>query len=149
MAASRNRKKQNMSILNTEQFKKDWITTLVSTSGIMLTLSLMILTILYTATSISIYGWQKMFISASIAVASLFFMFCAERSLNALGTLVITVSHQKMNNAKKAEESDKKAAEWARKAQWHFKRGLWFLIAAIFLGFFFLNWSVFGCVFTK
>ena len=149
MAASINEKKQSMSISNTEQFKKDWITTLVSTSGVMLTLSLMILTILYTATSISIYEWKKMLITAPIVVASFFLALSIVHSLRTLGTLINTSAHQEKENMEEAGRVGNKTAEKAIKAEQSFKRGLWCLIIAITLCFIFFNWSFFICMFIK
>jgi len=138
-----------MAGLDTEQFEKDWITTLASTSGIMLTISLMILTILYTASSVSIHGWQKFLIAASIVVASIFLVSCVTQSLNALGTLVNASAHREKGDIAEAERVEDITAKRARGAEWSFRMGLWSLITAIVLSFFFLNWSIFVYIFTK
>lgn len=123
-----------------EQFKKDWITTLASTSGIMLTICLMVLAILYTGGSSA--GWQRALAVTPIVGASLCFIIAALGSLNALGTLILASTHRAERETEKMKTAENLTATRAKKAQGFFKAGLWFLVVAICFSFLLLNWPV-------
>jgi hypothetical protein len=67
--------------------------------------------------------------------------------------MILASYHRENGEVEKAKELDDKTADRARKAQRSFKGGLWFLITAIALSFFFLNWSaifrIFNCIFSQ
>ena len=135
-----------MSNSDSDQFKKDWIISLVSTSGIMLTICLMVLTIIYTSSTASILKWQKLLIALSISGASILLVLCARESLNALGTLILASTHREKQESEEAKTAERLTAKRARQAQRYFKIGLVFLIAAIVLSAIFLNWSIVVCI---
>jgi len=111
-----------------EELVKDWLTSLVATDGILLTISLMILTILYTATIMA--RWQTILIGAIVFVASILLIVSAFYAMDAHGTLILEV---KTTNAKEKEHLSEKTRTRARIAELSFKASLIFLLIAIVL----------------
>jgi hypothetical protein len=125
-----------------DQLKKDWIVLLASTSGIMLTISLMVLTIVYTTPSDQIPLWQRAIISLFILLASVFLMLCAHLSLRALGALIGAVGYDENEKTKDADRAHTLSQNKAKRAQAYFRIGIGLLVISVFLTFAFLSWPV-------
>lgn len=111
-----------------EEFIKDWLTSLVETDGILMTISLMILTILYTSGAVA--HWQATLIGSVVLVASILLMLSAFFALDAHGTLILQV---KETNAERRQVLSEKTRSRAKKARQLFKASLMLLLTAIIL----------------
>ena len=69
---------------DTTGLQKDWIVMLASTGGIILTLSLAVLAIVFSADPNPLLDWQKIIVSLAILTASFFLVICTSKALNAL-----------------------------------------------------------------
>jgi len=112
-----------------DEFKKEWLVTLASTNGILITISLAILTLLYTTLLIR---WQLILIGLLVAGSSFSLMLSTIWVLDALGALIIAVSTEERN-----EEKIRKRHEWvrvvAKRAYLTFKLGIILIFIAIVL----------------
>jgi len=115
-------------LANAEEFIKDWLTSLVATGGVLITISLMILTILYTSTTI--VRWQSVLIGAIVLGASIFLMISVFYALNAHGTLILQV--KETDGERKRQLSEITRID-ARKAELFFKTSLILLLVGIVL----------------
>jgi len=115
-------------LASVEEFIKDWLTSLVATGGVLITISLMILTILYTSTTI--VRWQAVLIGTVVLVASIFLILSAFFALDAHGTLIVQIRETDNENRQKLSEM---ARIRARRAELCFKASLILLLMAIVL----------------
>ncbi len=111
-----------------EEFIKDWLTSLVETDGILITISLMILTILYTSATVT--RWHTILVGAVVLTAAILLMLSAFYALDAHGTLILEV---KATEAEKKRELSEKTRVRAKKARQFFKASLILLLIAIIL----------------
>ena len=81
-----------MNASESRQFRKDYITTIISTSGILLTIFLVVMTILFRVVQIS--SWDRIFARAPIVIASLFLLVDVHRSMEVLGTIILACVNQ-------------------------------------------------------
>jgi hypothetical protein len=110
-----------------DEFKKDWLSTLLMTDGILITISLMILTILYT-TSLQLTRLQLIIVGSFVAIASFSFMLSTIWALDAHGALIIAISKEEKN-----EEAYERVRVTARRAELAFKAGILLIFVAILL----------------
>jgi len=94
-----------------DEFKKDWLSTLLMTDGILITISLMILTILYT-TSLQLTRLQLIIVGSFVMVASFLFTLSTIWALDAHGALIIAISKKE-----KSEEANERVRITARRAE--------------------------------
>jgi hypothetical protein len=134
---------------DTAGLQKDWIVMLTSTGGIILTLSLAVLAIVFTADPNPLLDWQKIIVSLAILTASFFLVICTSKALNALGALIMVASlkdkAEKLTlTAQEMEIVPLTKAEFiktSQEAQSYFKLGLYALFVTVGLSCIFLIWN--------
>jgi len=115
-------------LASVEEFIEDWLISLVATGGVLVTISLMILTILYTSTTIA--RWQAVLIGAVVLTASGFLMVSVFYALDAHGTLILIVG---ATDDERRQQLSERARVRARRAELCFKASLILLLTAIVL----------------
>jgi hypothetical protein len=127
--------------MDARQLKKDWLTMLVSTGGIMLTLCLTVLTILYTSSSTALNSLQLQILTLGILATSILLAGCVVQSLDALGALILAAVHDDGTATSKdvVAKAESRSAANARSAQSLFRTGVFALMLTIGLAVAFLN----------
>lgn len=128
------------------QLKKDWVVMLASTSGVMLTVCLATLSVIYTSSNTNIGPFQKLIGSIPIFLSASFLMICSVRSLRALGALIMFVDippGEEEEKAKKTrEDSFKKFVGNSRSAESFFIFGSVILVISILTIIVVFNWTI-------
>jgi uncharacterized protein YacL len=93
-----------------KEYIREWLTTLVATDGILITISLMVLTILYTSPAFQL--WQSILVGSVVLIASIHLMYSAFNALDAHGTLILMLKtpdeeRKKYLNQKMRNRADK------------------------------------------
>lgn len=121
-----------------ETYIRDWFTILASTSGILITVCLMVLAILYAATTIQ--RWQMIAVGSLVGASSFCLMLVAFWSLDALGVLIITTVRTEKTEGQAGQQgesgetgTDNRMRTIALRAKITFKIAMGLLIAAILL----------------
>lgn len=121
-----------------ESYIRDWLTMLASTSGILITVCLMVLAVLYAATTIQ--RWQLIAVGILVGASSICLLLVVFLSLNALGALIITAKRAGRTERQagheaigKTTEPDDGARTIALRAKRTFQVAVGLLIAAILL----------------
>jgi len=114
--------------VNVEEYIRNWLTTLVQTDGILITISLAFLTILYTSTAMA--AWIRVTIGIVVLLSSVLLMVSTFSALDSHGSLILQVQ---IVEKEKKDAATERVRKRARRAELAFKAGLVGLVIAILL----------------
>jgi hypothetical protein len=124
------------------QLKKDWLVMLASTSGVMLTVCLAALSVIYTSSNAAIGPGQRLLGSIPILLSAGLLMFCSVKSLKALGALIMLFDMPRENENERRTSLNTFVAN-SRVAQKFFIFGSIGLVISILFIIVVFNWAFF------
>ncbi len=130
-----------------EELQKDWLVVLVSVSGVMLTICLAVLAILFEFSTGELELARLLLLLSvgfAVVLAACLLMVCVHNALRALGGLIIAVGidEKHVKDEKRYRVVVGNVHYHAEKAEGQLRAGTKALVVAIVLSFLFLNWSL-------
>lgn len=127
--------------MHSDSLKKDWVTILISTSGVLLTLAVAFLGLLHT--TLDEFNWPIIIVDIFGIMAILAFVGASYYGLSALGSLILASIAKEAHDYEGKSRADGKATGSAMAAQNCFLAGLTLLVLAGFAVVIVLNWISF------